>query len=243
MLVDGGLRAVNIDTGERVLIPFLKAEGFSRIDVVVASHPHSDHIGGFVTLLERIEVGWYLDAGQHYDSWTARRIRTLIREKGIRYAAVEAGDRLAGLGGVDALVLHPTPDYVSKNGPAPMGLNNGSVVIRLTYGGSAVLLTGDIEHETDSDLLRWGDRLHAQVLKAAHHGSRTSSTAAFLNGVRPEFAAVSCGIRNRFRHPSPDVIQRYVAMGISIYRTDLMGAVEIRIDEEGIDVRGWLEVR
>ena len=243
MLVDGGQRAVNIDMGERVLIPFLKAERISRIDVLVASHPHSDHIGGFVTLLETIKVGWYLDAGQYYDSWTARRIRTLIREKGIRYAAVEAGDRLAGLGGVDALVLHPTPDYVSKSGPAPMGLNNGSLVIRLTYGGSAVLLTGDIEHETDSDLLRWGDRLHAQVLKAAHHGSRTSSSAAFLNGVRPELAAVSCGIRNRFRHPSPDVIQRYEAMGISIYRTDLMGAVDIRIDEEGIDARGWLEGR
>ena len=243
MFVDGGLRAVNIDMGERVLIPFLKAEGISRIDVVVGTHPHSDHIGGFVTLLERIEVGWYLDAGQHYDSWTARRIRALVREKGIRYAAVEAGDRLAGLGGVDALVLHPTPDYVSKKGPAPMGLNNGSVVIRLAYGSSAVLLTGDIEHETDSDLLRWGDRLRAKVLKAAHHGSRTSSTAAFMNAVRPDLVAVSCGIRNKFRHPSPEVIRRYEAMGISTYRTDLTGAVEILIDEEGIEARGWLEGR
>ncbi len=241
VLVDGGLRAVNIDVGERVLIPFLKAEGINRIDAVVASHPHSDHIGGFVTLLDRVEVGWYLDAGQHYDSWTARRIRTLIRNKGIRYAAVGAGDRLAGLGDVDAVVLHPTPDYVSRNGPAPLGLNNGSVVISLTYRGIAVLLTGDIEHETDSDLLRWGDRLRAQVLKAAHHGSRTSSTAAFLGAVRPELVAVSCGIRNKFRHPSPEVIRRYEAMGISIYRTDLMGAVEIHIDEHGIDARGWLE--
>ena len=242
MLVDGGLRAANIDMGERVLIPFLKAEGINRIDAVVASHPHSDHIGGFVTLLERVEVGWYLDAGQNYDSWTARRVRTLIQERGIRYAAVEAGDRLAGLGGVDALVLHPTPDYVSQQGPAPLGLNNGSVVIRLTYGSSTLLLTGDIEHETDPDLLRWGDRLRAKVLKAAHHGSRTSSTAAFLSAVRPELVAVSCGIRNKFRHPSREVIQRYEAMGISIYRTDLMGAVEIRIDEQGIDARGWLEV-
>ena len=241
LLVDSGLRAVNIDMGERVLIPFLKAEGIDRIDAVVASHPHSDHIGGFVTLLERVEVGWYLDAGQHYDSWTARRIRTLVQEKGIRYAAVEAGDRLAGLGEVDALVLHPTPDYVSHNGRAPHGLNNGSVVISLTYRGFAVLLTGDIEHETDSDLLRWGDRLHAQVLKAAHHGSRTSSTAPFLSAVRPELVAVSCGIRNKFRHPSREVIQRYEAMGIPIYRTDLMGAIEIHIDEQGIDARGWLE--
>ena len=241
MLVDSGLRAPHVDMGERVLIPFLKAEGINRIDAVVATHPHSDHIGGFVTLLERVEVGWYLDAGQFYDSWTARRIRTLIREKGIRYAAIEAGDRLGGLGGVDALVLHPTPDYVSRHGPAPMGLNNGSVVIRLTYGGSAALLTGDVEHETDPDLLRWGDRIRAQVLKAAHHGSRTSSTAAFLDAVRPDVAAISCGIRNQFRHPSREVIQRYEAMGISIYRTDEMGAVEIQMDRKGINARGWLE--
>lgn len=241
LLVDSGLRALNIDMGERVLIPFLQAEGINRIDAMVATHPHSDHIGGFVTLLEKVEVGWYLDAGQFYDSWTARRIRTLIREKGIRYAAIEAGDRFGGLGAVDALVLHPTPDYVSRNGPAPLGLNNGSVVIRLAFGGTAVLLTGDIEHETDPDLLRWGDRLRAQVLKAAHHGSRTSSTAAFLDAVRPDLVAISCGVRNKFRHPSREVIRRYETMGISIYRTDEMGAVEIRIDERGIDARGWLE--
>lgn len=243
LLVDSGVRAFNIDIGERVLIPFLKAEGINRIDAVVATHPHSDHIGGFVTLLERVEVGWYLDAGQFYDSWTARRIRTLIRERGVRYEAIEAGDRLGGLGGVDALVLHPTPDYVSRRGPAPMGLNNGSVVIRLTYGGSAVLLTGDIEHETDQDLLRWGDRLRADVLKAAHHGSRTSSTAAFLGAVRPDLVAISCGVRNKFGHPSREVIRRYEKMGIHVYRTDEIGAVEIRIDEKGIDARGWLEMR
>ena len=138
-------------------------------------------------------------------------------------------------------MLHPTPDYVSRNGPAPLGLNNGSVVIRLSFGGTAVLLTGDIEHETDPDLLRWGDRIRAQVLKAAHHGSRTSSTAAFLAAVRPDLAVISCGVRNKFRHPSGEVIRRFETMGISIYRTDEMGAVEIRIDEQGIVARGWLE--
>ncbi len=194
-----------------------------------------------MTLLERFEVGTYLDGGQGYGSWTARRIRELIRERGIAYRAVAAGDSLVGLGGVGALVLHPTPAYVSTDGEAPHGLNNGSVVLRITFGGKAFLLTGDIERETDRDLLRWGERLWADVLKAAHHGSRTSSTAAFLTAVRPRLVMVSCGVRNTFGHPSPEVIRRYEEMGFAIYRTDKMGAIRLEIDAEAIRAEGWLE--
>ena len=243
MMVDGGLRTVGIDVGERVLVPFLRERGIRRIDIVVASHPHSDHIGGLVTLLERFEVGHYLDGGQTYGSWTARRIRTLIRERGIAYQAVAAGDSLVGLGGAGVLVLHPTPAYVSMDGEAPHGLNNGSVVLRITFGGKAVLLTGDIEHETDRDLLRWEERLRAEVLKAAHHGSRTSSTAAFLAAVRPQLVTVSCGVDNKFGHPAPEVIRRYEQMGLTIFRTDKVGAIQIVIDGEEMRAEGWLTRR
>ena len=241
MLVDGGLRAKGIDMGERVLVPFLKEQGIGRIDVVVASHPHSDHIGGLVTLLERFEVGYYLDGGQPYRSWTAQRIQELVRKRGVVYSRVAAGDSLVGLGGVGALVLHPTPAYVSTEGEAPHGLNNGSVVLRVTFEGKAILLTGDVEWETDRDLQRWGDRLRADVLKAAHHGSRTSSTAAFLSAVSPELVTVSCGVGNKFGHPAPEVIRRYEALGIAIYRTDRMGAIRIEVGGEGYGVDTWLE--
>jgi len=241
MMVDGGLRGRGTDAGERVLIPFLRERGYRKIDVVVASHPHSDHIGGLVTLLERIQVGHYLDAGQHYGSWTARRIRTLIQEKDIRYTAVAAGDSLVGLGGVEIVVLHPSGEYVSPSGEAPHGLNNGSVVLHLRYGASSILLTGDIERETDPDLIRWGAMLEADVLKAAHHGSRTSSTQQFLDILNGKLALVSCGVKNKFRHPAPEVITRYESMGMEVVRTDLSGALSLSVSRDKIRINKWLQ--
>ena len=98
---------------------FLRYMGVRRVDVVVASHSHNDHIGGLVTLLEQMEVGYFLDSGQVYDSWTAQRLQELIDERNVRYHRVAAGDSLAGLGGVAGLVLHPTAAFVDADGNVP----------------------------------------------------------------------------------------------------------------------------
>ena len=185
MVVDGGLRSRRSDFGERVVVPFLKHRGVSRVDAVMASHPHSDHIGGLVHLLEQVEVGHFLDSGQAYDSWTARRLRRLIEERGVAYHRVAAGDSLAGLGGVGAVVLHPRAGFVDADGSSPHGLNDGSVVVRFDYGETRVLFTGDVEEASEPALLGWGGGLRSGVLKAAHHGSRTSSGPAFVEAVRP----------------------------------------------------------
>ena len=238
LLVDGGIRTQYTDMGERVILPFLKSQNIDHIDVVVGSHPHADHIGGLISVLEHLSVGHYLDAGQHVDSFTGKRLQKIVKTKGIRYQAVAAGDSLVGIGG---LVLHPTSAYISNSGPAPDGVNNGSVVIRIVYRETAILLTGDIEHETDSDLMLWNHRLRSDILKAAHHGSRTSSTPEFLAGVNPSVVAISCGKNNKFRHPSPEVVQRFRDMGIQIWRTDHSGAIAMRIDRGHIEIVPWLK--
>lgn len=238
LLVDGGIRTQYTDMGERVVLPFLKSQGVGHVDVVVGSHPDADHIGGLISVLEEVSVGHYLDSGQCVETFTGKRLLEVVKAKGIAYHAVAAGDSLIGLGG---LVLHPTPDYVSDSGPAPEGANNGSVVIRIVHRGTTLLLTGDIERETDGDMARWGHRLRADILKAAHHGSRTSSTRAFLDAVNPTVVAISCGVNNRFRHPSPEVIARFRAMGIQIWRTDQSGALAMKLDGAQIDVVPWIK--
>ncbi len=242
MVIDGGQRSPSFDNGARVLLPFLRYMNVERIDVVVASHPHSDHIGGLVALLETVEVGHYIDGGQIYDSWTSRRLRQLVKEKGIRYHRVAAGDSLVGLGGVGGLVLHPTRKFVDGEGHSPHGLNNGSVVLKLSYGKIDLLFTGDIEGETDAALLAWGGRLQAEVLKVAHHGSRTSSRPAFIEAVDAEWAIVSVGAFNKFRHPAPEVVQHFGKEDAEVLRTDRRGAVLLRSDGTQISVETMMDI-
>lgn len=241
MLVDGGIAGFGQDAGDRAILPLLRYLGISRLDAVVASHPHADHVGGLVTILDRVEVGHYLESGQYYGSATAGRIQDLIARRGMGQHVVAAGDTLVGFGAASVVVLHPRPEFVNPDGPAPDGLNNGSVVFKVTYRGQSVLLTGDIEHETDPALLSWGGRLASTILKSAHHGSKTSSTSAFLNVVKPEWVAISCGIDNKFKHPSPEVLERYAQQNADVRRTDLSGCVTYEIDGQGVKVRGHLE--
>ena len=241
MVVDGGMRSAEFDNGARVLLPFLRYRNVDRVDVVVASHPHNDHIGGLISLLEEMEVGHYVDSGQACDTWTAGRLRELIGEKGIRYHRVAAGDTLLGLGGVGGLVLHPTEEFVTAAGESPHDLNNGSVAFRLTYGEVSLLFIGDIEKETDGAMLGWGERLRSRVLKVGHHGSRTSSQPRFVEGVQPEIGVVQVGAFNKFRHPAPEVMAYYRKRGTRILRTDRRGAVILRTDGHTLDLRTMVE--
>ncbi len=241
MVVDGGQRSVEFDYGERVLVPFLRAHNMRRVDVVVATHPHSDHIGGLVALLEDIPVGHYIDSGQQYDSWTARRLRSLMREKRVVYHRVAAGDSLLGMGDVGGLVMHPTAAFVDSLGESIRGVNNGSVALKLSYGAVDVLFTGDIEGETDGAMLAWGSRLQAEVLKVAHHGSKTSSSARFLSAVKPQWAIISVGEFNRFGHPSGAVVSALQGVGASVLRTDRCGAVVLSSDGRRIAVNTMID--
>jgi len=228
MLVDGGPRSPGYDAGERVLLPFLRYRGVSRLDLVVATHPDNDHIGGLLSVLERVPVGYLIEGDAQGGGWTYRRLRGLAREKGIPRIEVEAGDSLVGLGGVGILVLGPPKAFV-REGDAIFGANNASVVLRVTYGEFSLLLTGDAERLEESYLLRWGERIRAKVLKLGHHGAPSSSSPPFLEAVYPEVAVISVGTYNPFGHPSPEVLDRLRTIGSRVLRTDRMGAVLFRV--------------
>ena len=206
------------------------AHNIFHVDIVLVSHLHSDHIGGLVALLEQMSVGHYIDSGQRYDSWTASRLSELIEEKQISYHRVVAGDRLLGMGQVDGWVMHPFSSFVDSLGHSPHGVNNGSTVLKLSYGTTDILFTGDIEKEADYAMLSWGDQLQAEVLKVAHHGSKTSSSGSLLNAISPQWAIVSVGEFNRFGHPAVDVIKRLEKIGARVLRTDRHGAVRMTSD-------------
>ena len=229
MLVDGGPRTHFFDAGTWIVLPFLRYKGVHTIDVLVPTHSDNDHIGGLISVAEHMRVKHVLTTGQEAENWTDDRFWELMEEHGVTRHVVSAGDSLLGLGGVGMVVLHPTPAFVSNAEPPPSGMNNTSIVLRVTYGGASVLLTGDAEIEAEASLLWWCKRLNAVVLKVGHHGARTSSGERFVEAVHPQIAVISVGERNPFGHPSPEVLERLQQVGACIYRTDRQGAVTLRI--------------
>ena len=231
MLIDGGgLVGSPVDVGERVIGPFLGARRIRSIDVVALSHPHPDHYGGLGRGLAGVRVGAFWDTGQGENEHVGGPYTSLLADLRARGTAIERPDRLCGLhamGEVTIEVLAPCPEPNGDRGP-----NDNSLVLRIRYRARSFLFVGDAERLEEGDLVRRGD-LRADVLKVGHHGSRTSTSPAFLSAVDPSIAVISCGVRNRFGHPHPNTM-RTLARIPTVYRTDLDGAVTLVTDGDQV---------
>ncbi|HET8575866.1 MAG TPA: DNA internalization-related competence protein ComEC/Rec2, partial [Methylomirabilota bacterium] len=231
LLVDGGPGgARRLDVGERVLAPFLWNRAASRLDVVALTHQDSDHAGGLAAVLRHFTVGEFWESGRPGPG-TSELAQALAVSRPAR-RILAAGQRL-WIGGALLTVLNPPPD----GGPA--SANDDSLVLRLDWRGISLLLAGDLGPQGEARLLERNGPLRTQALKVAHHGSRFSSSAAFLQAARPALAVISVGARNPFRHPAPDVLARLEAAGARLYRTDRDGAVIFETDGTTLSVTRW----
>lgn len=236
MLVDGGGIPVfgkrtapsRMDIGEDVVSPYLFGRGIRRLDIVVSTHQHEDHAAGLAAVLENFRPG-ELWAGATPGGAVWKGLRDRAARIGATVRNLHEGDG-ASLGGVALQVLAPPADYNPKAAAA----NNDSLVLRLTYGEHRFLLTGDAERQIESGIVRASGRVH--VLKVAHHGSKTSTSEAFLNSAQPVFALISAGKDNLFHHPHPDVVRRLAEHHATIFRTDEWGLVTIRSDGKRFSV-------
>ncbi|HHY48079.1 MAG TPA: MBL fold metallo-hydrolase [Firmicutes bacterium] len=220
MLVDGGEPSV----GHR-LVGFLRDKGVTKLDYVVSTHPHADHIGGLIDVLREFPVGRVYDSGKAHTTQTYEDYLLLIERKDIPFELARAGKSIDLGDGVKVLVLWPKD-------PLPTSINDASVVIRLTYGKVSVLLTGDAESAVERALLASRKEIASQILKVAHHGSSSSCTGAFLGKVKPVVAVISVGAGNRYGHPSDSTLKALALAGAKVYRTDQNGTVTIRSDGE-----------
>ncbi len=226
ILVDGGgketgeLRA-QTSVGEKVVVPFLQRKGINKLALVVLTHPHLDHFGGLISVLEKIKVENIIGNGEASDSSAYRRFKELIRLNKIKYQLGRAGEVIDFGANVKAFVLNPV-------GIIPGRTNSNSVVLRLLYNQVSFLLTGDLEQDGEEGLA--GFPLRSSILKVGHHGSRTATSDEFLDAVNPRLAVISAGRHNRYRHPHQATINKLLARGIKIYRTDRDGAITIKTD-------------
>jgi len=227
ILIDAGpLEASEgLDAGRDAIAPYLREQGIRRLDVVVFSHPHMDHIGGFKYILKNFSVGYVYDVGYSYPSPDYKDVLSLIQKKNIKYSVARSGDTLDWGPSLKVRVLGP-PRELPWDNP-----NDNSMLIQVQHGKVKFLFTGDIEKEAEFEaVIRHGPTLESQIFKAPHHAANTSSTKEFLDHVRPETVVVSCGRRNRFGHPNKKIIGRYEDYGLRVYRTDLQGHIRVISD-------------
>lgn len=224
ILVDTGPRSPGFDSGERIVLPYLRRRGASRLDALVLTHPDLDHIGGANAVLSGLDVLRVLDPGAPAARPAYVVALERARARGATWYAARAGDRVS-VDGVTLEVLHPGG---AADSAASEDANDQSVVLLLRYGDFSALLPGDAPAAVEEALLAAGLIPPLDILKAGHHGSRTSTSWRLLESARPELSVVSAGARNRYGHPHPVVLNRLERAGSGVARTDLQGIVRVR---------------
>ncbi|MDO9528389.1 MAG: ComEC/Rec2 family competence protein [Syntrophales bacterium] len=239
MLVDGGgFYDESFDVGRYVVAPFLWHERIKKVDIVVLTHPQSDHLNGLIYILDNFNVREVWSNGETADTRPYKKFAEIIEKRGIAHRVVSKDTPEKRIGTVTIKILNPENPII-KYGDSIQKfdvVNNNSLVMKLTFGKVSFLLPADISEPTESRLVSANVDLKSDVLMAPHHGGFTSSTPPFLEMVRPEIVVFSCGA-NIFRHPYPDVLERYKTIGSKIFRTDRNGAVTIITDGDNISTR------
>jgi competence protein ComEC len=231
LLIDaGGMVGGAIDVGKRVIQPVLRAKRIRALDVVVISHPHPDHFGGLIHGLDGVQVGevWY--SGQRDDNPFMGGLEQWLSGRTIVTGAALCGSHAFGAALITVLAPCPRPE-------PEHGANDNSIVMSLRFGVRTFLFVGDAEAYEEQQLLAQAEgtnALRADVLKVGHHGSRTSSSAAFVAAVAPSVAVVSSGVRNRFNHPHPNTVRTFADATIPLWRIDTLGAIQWRSDGQSL---------
>ncbi len=227
ILIDAGPKLEDFDAGEFFILPYLKREGITQLTTVILTHADNDHIGGMPSILRNARVDRVFDSGLFHESSICSTYQIIIDSLQTQYRLAESGYRFKDFENYGVYILHPGKVFINQ---FKDDINNCSVVVKIVYGNRSFLFTGDIKQAAETTLLKYGELLKADVLKVAHHGSRTSSLMEWLKLVHPEFAVISVGRNNQFNFPSPSVLKRLNQLGIKTIRTDLNGAVVFRTD-------------
>ncbi len=263
ILVDGGgtlnfgkkeewrIRRDPFEVGAKTLLPLLKQRGVHRLDAVILTHGDQDHAGGLQAVLEGMPVDALLFNGTLADSQAYEELMCTALQKKVKLYAVHQGMSLVPDAGTTLHFLWPemrTQDGTLADAiPLAEEQNHDSVAFRLMMNGHSLLFTGDMDKAAELEIVEAAERAGiagaapVEVLKAAHHGSKTSTGAGWLQFWQPKTAVISAGVNNPYGHPNGEVLERLNTAGIQVYRTDLHGEIQMKVSKEGIVVRHRLE--
>ena len=221
MLID----AATAEYGEGIA-EYIYEQGYEKIDYLIATHPHADHIGGMKAVVEKFEIDKVYMPKASTTTKTYKNLLQAIKDKGLKINTAKAGIIIAQSGNLKIDILAPNSDSYDE-------LNNYSAVIKITYGDRAFLFMGDAEKLSEQEITA---DVKADVLKAGHHGSSSSTSEEFLARVNPTAAVISCGKDNSYGHPHKETLEALEKAGIEIYRTDTMGTIIASTDGESLEI-------
>lgn len=230
ILIEYQQKNILIDAGPEksttVLLDYLNKLAIKKLDIIIATHPHEDHIGGMSEVIRKFQVGKiYMPKVSHTTS-TFTDLLLAISGKGLKISPAKAGVKFS-LGDLQGLFVAPNSDYYED-------LNDYSAVLKLTYSETAFLFEGDAEKLSEQEMLASGFDIQANVLKVAHHGSNSSSTRTFLKTVNPKYGVISVGKDNTYGHPTFNTLKSFATLGVDVFRTDELGTITIVSDGKSI---------
>lgn len=234
ILIDGGDKSENYDYGEKVLAPYLLDRNIIKIDYMIISHFDSDHVGGLMYIAKNFKVENIFIGTQFEKSDNLVELFKIIKEKDINLKVLEKGDNICFDKNTYMQVFFPVAQKEIKEN----SINNNSLVFKLYLDEISILFTGDIEKEAEEELVKlYGNKLNADILKVAHHGSNTSSIKEIIACINPKLALIGVGKDNNFGHPNIYVLKNLESIGCKIYRTDLNGEISIKIKNKKINIK------
>ena len=236
-MIDTGRWSPGQNSARHPILPHLQREGIGRLEAIILSHPHADHIGGVTELIDSIPIHRIYDSGHNYNTQLYQNYRFKASNRGIPIHTARAGDIIPIDPAIRLFVYGPADLRGSASNPNP---NDYSVVFELIYGKTEFLFMGDAGHVQEQRLLEhYGPLLKTDFLKVGHHGSRTSSSSRFLEAAAPRHAVVSLSKRNRYHHPHPEAVKRLRSSTANLYFTSLEGALQFRSDGHRILRHRW----
>ncbi len=245
LLIDGGGFSDNsvFDVGARVVAPLLWRNKIKTIDTLILSHPNSDHLNGLLYIAKHFKVKEVWTNNEEADTIGYKRFLEIVREEAIRIPNFKRSPRDRNIKGVRLQTLYPPVDFLEKRQREKWrNSNNNSLVIKVSFGTTALLFPGDIMAVAEKELINIaGKRLKSTILVAPHHGSRSSSTPAFLNRVQPASVVISSGAPQSYNLPHPSVVARYKERGYRIFRTNQNGAIVITTDGHKLRIKPTID--
>lgn len=232
ILIDGGgSTGSDFDVGESTLIPYILDRGYKKIDLMFISHFDQDHVGGLLTVLKELKVNRVCISKQEENSENYQKFLEIVKEKDIPVTIVKLGDKIKIENSLYFDILWPQEDKITEN-----RINNNAIVMKLNYNGFSCLFTGDIEKIAEDKIVSlYKDKfvLESDILKVAHHGSKTSTTENFLELINPKNCLIGVGKNNLFGHPSNEIVERLEKLDVKVYRTDINGEISIIVNNKG----------